>query len=222
MRYLACLLILSTAAAFAAVAGVKVTNVNVADNNVTVIITNTTQHIVTAWALEIIGTRADGKPIQWQDGQEYGPPSLGDRNLKPGEHTAYVDSVPKGVTGLKAHVVLAIYDDQTAEVADERAFEAVIAKRAAIGKAFSVSAQIFKDASLDQAPRKRAERDLDSAIGSAKTTKTEVQFLKTDKAMLDRAPKDATAATFMLEQAQYRQAHAAAWNADFANVRRLN
>ena len=211
------------ASALPAVTGTKVSNVSVLGDDVMITIANDTPHAVTAWTIEITGLEADGKPLRWQHGQDYGPPSLNESHLKPGEHVDYIGKLPPGgVNYLKARVVLAIYDDQTAEVADENAFNQAIRAREVLARSFSVSAEIFKNASLDKAPRERAKHDLDaelSKIGTELTKTNQRQMLEHSESMIDSTPPG-NDGEFVRQQAEYDSVHAAAF-AHFAEVRRV-
>lgn len=205
-----CFLVL-IAAANAAVNGTKVTNVSVANGDATITITNTTQHAVTAWAVETLTTQEDGTPVRLQHLEEYG---VG--KLKPGEHIEYTQNAK--TNNITASVIVAFYDDNTAEVGDDDAFHQILDARVATAEALSLSAEIFKNAVSDDSPRERAKRDFSAAILSVKKgsiqqrdARTFLRLLQKNLATLnsmDQIPEKQNDSEFMRQRSEDYQTRA--------------
>jgi hypothetical protein len=221
---IAVLLLMSASLAHAeerAIAGVK-TVVTFADGKATIQVINNSQHSITGYAIGITATLKNGALRYSERIKDYGPPALNlETPLRPGNTAEETVSFPPSVVSVSAVVVVAIYDNQTADVLREDTFKHLVLSRQQISAAMEVSAEIFRNASLDPAPRSRARTDFSKAIAAVKNGEllADKGFLESDADEAGRASSD-DEASFMGEEAKLRERQAAAYR-PYAVVRRL-
>jgi hypothetical protein len=201
------------------IAGVKAV-ATFADGKAKIEIINNSQHSITAYAIGITASLTNGGSKYSERIKDYGPPAL-ETPLRPGDTAEEIALFPPSVTSVDAKVIVAIYDDQTADVLKEDTFEHLVLTRQQIGAAIQVCAQIFKNASLDPAPRSRARADFSKAITDRETGDllADKGFLESDAEEAEKAPVD-NEASFMADQAKLRDRQAAAYK-PYTAVRRL-
>jgi hypothetical protein len=192
-----------------------------ADGKATIEVINTSQHSITGYAIGITASLINGGSRYSERIKDYGPPVLNLTPLRPGDTAEEIALFPPSVTSVDAKVIVAIYDDQTADVLKEDTFEHLVLTRQQIGAAIQVCAQIFRNASLDPAPRSRARADFLKAIADRETgvLLADKGFLESDAGEAEKAPPD-NETSFMADQAKLRQRQAIAYER-YARVTRL-
>ena len=177
-----------------AITGAAVTGVSLENNaggqeaTATIRILNTSQHAITALVVRYREHYSDGKTNSGQHFEDYGPRDnppggIASANgqtihkIAPGESSEHVEHFglatlcescsPEIPQSVEAEVIVAIYDDQTAEVEDDAAFENIIQIRRGDAEAAREAAKVFHDAAADQSPRDRAKRDFDALISNS-------------------------------------------------------
>jgi hypothetical protein len=169
--FVAVLLFLSSSLAVAqerAIAGVKAV-ATFADGKATIEVINNSQHNITGYAVGIVANLRNGESRFSEKVRDYGPPALNlETPLRPGNTSEETEIFPRSVVSVDAKLIVAIYDDQTADVLKEDIFKHLVLDRQEIGAAFQVSAGIFRKASLDSAPLSRARAEFSNAITAMK------------------------------------------------------
>jgi hypothetical protein len=155
---LAFLLLASASLCWAAdVTGLKITHSAIAESNVALTLTNTTEKAVTAWSIEISGTKADGSVLHSRHTRDYGPHSLF-AGIAPGKTIPLVIPIDKGAGNVQVRVAAVVYEDKTAEVWDESALQNIVAHRTAAAKRFHDSGDLDRAAAWsDAAEIRRAQ-----------------------------------------------------------------
>jgi hypothetical protein len=182
------------------------------DGRATITITNQSRRDITGYAIGITATLTNGALRYSERIKDYGPPLLGLTPLLAGKSADEVDQFPPSVTRVDAKVIVAIYDDQTAEATKEDTFRQILTTRQRIASALQVSARIFKEASLDPAPRERASAAFTNSIADIKSGKltADEAFLASDAAEAGKAPIGGEA-SFMADEAKLHERQAAAY-----------
>lgn len=224
MRYfVAVLLFLLPALAAAqgpAIAGVRAVT-TFAGGKATMEVVNNSQHSITGYAIGITASLRNGGFRYSERIKDYGPRALDLTPLRPGNVAEEIALFPPSVVSVDARVIVAIYDDQTADVLKEDTFKHLVLTRQQIAVAMQMSAEIFRSASLDPAPRSRARTDFSKAITAMRNGElfADKGFLESDADEAERAPLD-NEASFMADQARVHERQAAAYR-PYAAVRRL-
>jgi hypothetical protein len=185
--------VLSASLALAAgksVTGVMVTDVAMGPENATITLTNTSKHDVTGYSIGITQQLANGQEIYSERTEDFGPSAFTHKALRSGETSeqTIVFDQPGGVKSVRADVIVAIYDDQTAEVTNDRTFKDTLATRRKIANALQQSAVVFENAAADAAPRDRAAHDFEALAQNATSNQANVEFLKANAAVAASAP----------------------------------
>jgi hypothetical protein len=196
------LLIVSTlfAATPRAVTGASVTSLQFVDQTATVTISNTSQRDITGYSLGITAHLVNGSTSYSERTEDYGPAAFTHKALHPGETSEQTITFGPEVGSVNAEVVVAIYDDQTAEVKNERAFQDTITMRQSIAQALQLSATVFRDAAADANPSARAQHDFAELIKNADASHANKHYLESHEALAKNAPAG--------EERQFFQAHA--------------
>jgi hypothetical protein len=204
-----------------AIAGVKAV-ATFADGKATIEVINNSQHNITGYAVGIVANLRNGESRFSEKVRDYGPPALNlETPLRPGNTSEETEIFPRSVVSVDAKLIVAIYDDQTADVLKEDIFKHLVLDRQEIGAAFQVSAGIFRKASLDSAPLSRARAEFSNAITAMKNGElfADKGILEANADEVERAPLG-NEASFMADKAKYLERQAAAYK-PYAVVRRL-
>ena len=176
-------------AAGKSITGVMVTDVAMGPEKATITVTNTSKHDVTGYSLAITQQLANGREIYSERTEDFGPSAFTHKALRSGETSeqTIVFDQPR-VRSVRADVIVAIYDDQTAEVKNDRTFKDTLATRRKIANALQQSAVVFENAAADAAPRDRAAHDFEALVQNATSNQASVEFLNENAAVAASAP----------------------------------
>jgi hypothetical protein len=152
---------------------VAVTGVHLENNKAKITILNSSQHNIIACAIRLTEQYSDGRVERGHIHIEYlaaeeNPDIPFAKSLHPGE-TFEIDQIydPGSIQAVAAKVAVAIYDNQTAEVTDERTFQDILETTRADASAYRASANAVKVALSDPDPRARAKAEMEKLLNGA-------------------------------------------------------
>jgi len=176
-----------------------VQNLDLTNNTATLVVTNTSDKDITAYSVAVDIIHTSGKKDHSETMQDYGPllTSKGEI-LHPGHTSEHpelwkrTDDDP--VVGMEAKVVTVVYNDHSAEVIDEQAFQRINEHRTSVMRALQKSAEIIGNALADPAnqhPSAKAASQLTALMENAKATHSmdiDVVYLQIVRDELQNAP----------------------------------
>lgn len=238
MRHLTviCILLWSVAAVAAPTSAVAtVQDVDTLASTATIQTTNTSQKDITGYVIKAVATYASGKTEGDEHSRDFGPRTTYEEFglLRPGMSSQdLIHFTPRENDRLRhvdAQVVVVIYADQTAEVADERAFENHMSTRQAAAKSLQQSVDILRTSLSDPGghPSGKAVELMKQAVLSGKASREpkNAGFLLEAQKYLEQAPEHAALASLserdFVQQYLVAQEKKAASFAEYSNVQRL-
>ncbi len=146
------------------IGGAKVTSVSLERGKATITVQNVSQHDITGFTLGLTSHFLDGKESYDERTEDYGPFSITGKALHPGDTSVEVKDYGSTLQGLDAILIVVIYDDQTAEVSNDRAFADTMRTRKAIARALQVASSTLRSADSDPQPNVRAAQDIKKTL----------------------------------------------------------
>jgi hypothetical protein len=186
------------------VRGAAVSGARLDNGTVRVSILNLSQHGITGWTLAITQRLSNGQASYEEHTEDYGPPEDTHKGVHSGDAIEYTEPAQDGAQTVDAQLVVVFYDDQTAEVKNERSFEDTMKVRRANAIALQQTAEAFKNAAADASPRERAAHDFDELQRNADTNKADRGFLSSYAGVAASAPRGQER-DFMQRQAKQLQ-----------------
>ena len=171
------------------IAGLQLSGLQFANGIATITVANTSHCDITGYSLGISARLRDGSQLYSERTEDFGPIAVTHKALHPGETSEQVIPYDNPeVQSVGAEVIVVIYDDQTAEVKNERTFQDTIRTRRGIATAIRESVTVFKAASADTSPRERAKRDFDQLMRNHGSNKANLEFLRSSASVAASAP----------------------------------
>ena len=205
------------------VEGARVESVTLADGKAAITVINQSSQNITGFSLGLTAQLQDGGTEYGERTEDYGPRSVTGKALRPGESATELRDYPPTVRSVEARVIVAIYEDGTAEVSrgHEKTFDDTVATRRRIAVALQRSSDALKNAVDDDHPSVRAQRDLERALRNTSDSQDSADrvALKAALDLVRNAPPHAER-EFIQGQAA-RLDHEATANLKHAQARRL-
>jgi len=180
----------------------------------TLTLTNQSGHNVTAYALGETCQLADGTTSFQGTTEDYGPTAFTNKAFRLKETLQENFNCPAGSIGAHVAVIVAIYDNQTAEVTDTRTFQDMVALNRGIAHALQQLSDAMKNPET-------AQQKIEAVLADRKAGKNDANevLLQQELDNLKRVPPEQQR-TFIQFEASRLQHHASL-QAQHATVRRL-
>jgi hypothetical protein len=200
-----------------AVNGAAVKEVTVDNKSALITVVNQSNHDITGFTIGIDATAPDGTVDHSEYGDDYGP--LTGKTLRAHESVVVTYPMNIDVRSTTAKIIVAIYNDGTAEADNKETLDQIISVRAGIAKALRISATTLNAALSDAKPSEYARTRLEQKLAENDAAVNQ-SYLRGSLEVIKAASKSSNERVILQENAARYDKEAAAFEA-YANIRRL-